>query len=65
MIPVQKRIQAKWALLIMMIGLDGRQVKKPKKDGDLLLLAKILNKLPKLMKGSLSGKKRKMNEVSL
>jgi hypothetical protein len=65
MIPVQKRIPAKWALLIMMIGLDGRQVKKPKKDGDLLLLAKILNKLPKLMKGSLSGKKRKMNEVSL
>jgi hypothetical protein len=65
MIPVQKRIPAKWALLIMMIGLDGRQVKKPKKDGDLLLLAKILNRLPKLMKGSLSGKKRKMNEVSL
>lgn len=65
MIPVQKRIPAKWALLIMMIGLDGRQVKKPKKDVDLLLLAKILNKLPKPMTGSLSGKKRKMNEVSL
>ena len=49
----------------MMIGLDGRQVKKPKKDGDLLLLAKILNKLPKPMTGSLSGKQIKMNEVSL
>ena len=65
MIPTHKRIQAKWALLIMMIGLGGRHNKKPKRDGDLRLLVKTLSRLPKPRIGLLLGKKLKMKDFSL
>ena len=48
----------------MMIGSDGKQIKKTTGDGDLLLLAKISSKLLKLMTDSLSVKKLKMKRVS-
>jgi len=48
----------------MMIGSDGKQIKKTTGNGDLLLLAKISSKLLKLMTDSLSVKKLKMKRVS-